>query len=420
MINSALSLIIVGVLFGCEPPCSGSIDDCLDQASVSGVRMKSARGLDTGESFNTLTVDRPPQPSRTQRMLSPMSESMSEGPAGAGGPTVFFPDPGSEPVVTDVTVLRQLQEYSARLDELAARLRHAGEANEGPRRGQCPPHTITLTGGVEIQFWEKTVVDELFIDRADRLYSVQTAKFTDEGAMIDIGVQNAFSLVYGTAGGIAVPVFHPIDLTPMCEAATIITEPLSTVATMRHVWGGPKLAWAWLSALAVRGLELIQALHSLGLVHGEISLLAFRTEFVENPAESLRLTGFTRTSPYIDFATGEHIAQVTDPVGGIDNFHSRSPFELKGSALSRRDDIYLFADLLFAAADMAVTSEGGTAEEVADHKLAWGVHTRDMESPTALLHEFRDYALEMTFEQKPDYSKWIKVLADLRTFDNLH
>ena len=121
----------------------------------------------------------------------------------------------------------------------------------------------------------------------------------------------------------------------------------------------------------------------------------------------MRIIDFGRTSPFVDTVTGTHIAQSDNMEVDMQlNSAHLSPFEIEGSRLSRRDDMYRLSELLFMLRGSAL-EEVRDLRELARLKRQWKL-------PNAVNNSFNEFhgdMISLAFEDRPNYEKWIAIFS---------
>jgi hypothetical protein len=172
-----------------------------------------------------------------------------------------------------------------------------------------------------------------------------------------------------------------------------------------------------LASIAVRGLVLLRELHKHGIVHGDIHWwnLVFSSE--DAIAPTLRLIDFGRARPFIDPVTKKHIqATLDDPDKRLKWTPSlQSVYELRGSDISRRDDVFRFAELLInlVKGDSEIvhgTAKDGSATvpEAYSSKI-----NRSLSEVHSTFAQFYHDSMKLAFDQRPDYEGAIEKFKGL-------
>lgn len=213
----------------------------------------------------------------------------------------------------------------------------------------------------------------------------------------------------------------PTGMSAECESRSLLTVfagdlNLSLVAQRRS------MTTAEVAAVAATGLQLISAIHSIGIIHGDI----FESNFVFHSdlpiGKSLRLIDFGRAAMFVSPAFRTHIPYTSA-------MHSKnwdalylSPFELEGSRISRRDDVFRFAETLVRLAfrdyhDVLVREVNRRAKNHSIGRLEIAAYKRcplpRFVRIDAVFAEFRKYSIGLKFDDKPDYDYWIAKFTQL-------
>lgn len=179
---------------------------------------------------------------------------------------------------------------------------------------------------------------------------------------------------------------------------------------------------AALASIAVRGLELLRSLHSLGIVHGDMhmdNMVFFRRTVI---GRTLRLIDFGRARPFVDLETQGHILAQQVPLSSVEWTKSfLSIFELDGWLPTRRDDVWRLSEMLI---DMMVGRRDLVALESTSSREQMLAYKRSRLSLTGPLADrlggvdtvfiaFADFCSKLSFEARPDYETWIRRFARL-------
>lgn len=108
--------------------------------------------------------------------------------------------------------------------------------------------------------------------------------------------------------------------------------------------------------IAVGGLHALEQVHSVGLLHGDIYSGNFLLDEQSDEIQNLRLIDFGRAREFRDPKTGAHIEDGPAERGYYSEIASYNSVllsvnELQGQRLSRRDDLFRFAELLLFLLD---------------------------------------------------------------------
>ena len=224
--------------------------------------------------------------------------------------------------------------------------------------------------------------------------------------------EKAFRVIAGTLNGgtLATHTIREGSMSQVCVLRTMVSDhggsltlfDFSIKVNMRTERMRTAVTQPQIAAMAVRIIELVRDVHSLGMVHGDIHRRNFLVSDPGNLYQTLRMIDFGRSRPYIDPFTGRHICndiRLPDWTGGV---LFLSPFELEGSLISRRDDMYRVSEMLYyiLGGFKDITERPA---EAAIQKRAWHIH--HVFHP--VFNEFHDAMCQLAFEEQPDYDKWI-------------
>ena len=270
----------------------------------------------------------------------------------------------------------------------------------------CPPVTIpTMTqGDVMISGYpDFRGSGSLVWISADRLYAV---KAISKGGVIKeaLMVEKAVGSVIGDLGGDAVHYYpqKPGIIPKLCAQCVLVTDYAGEYTFKDVGSGGPiEVTEAEVAGIAVRAIKILKKIHAMGIVHGDVHA----GNFVFSGADSVdrlhfRIIDFGRASPYVDPTTRSHIKHrftITEASESL-----LSLFEIEDSNLSRRDDMYRLAEILYHLLGKyhePKFSENNTA--LAKRKMvANGVN--------AIFTDFHHAMVEMKFDERPAYDEWIQ------------
>ena len=169
-----------------------------------------------------------------------------------------------------------------------------------------------------------------------------------------------------------------------------------------------------LAGIAVRAIEMVQRIHSLGMLHGDIYERNFVVSDFLDPVGSMKIIDFGRATPFVNPRTGYHVNEFSVrrdeselPAGVLS-----SPFELDGAVPARRDDMYRIAETLFVI--LGETRESvlkfeRTRAEVSRLKRGWKSSVAD--SP--VFNAFHRAMLRVDPFETPAYRFWIEKFNEL-------
>ena len=326
---------------------------------------------------------------------------------------------------------RRIAQYTRKLEELESRV---ASVKSPERFKRCPPLEIQIAGRPGIVTLERGPRFEgsscaVYVSGAPvDGFAVRVTSITGEHQAMYQGLNEmAFRDVFASdLDGVILASHSPESgtLSEMCELRTIITNfggsftlgnfkvhhPGSDIREGIH-----PMTESMLAAVAVCAIKMVERIHSLGMVHGDIYERNFVVSDPTDPAGSMRLIDFGRTTPFVDPRGMFHVTRATARKDGLEPGVMSSPFEIKGAYLTRRDDMYRISEMLFVLLgetrrDLLVKASGaGGAVRFAEAKLAW-------ESKLASSSVFNKFHAEMATLKPmdaPDYDKWIDRFTSL-------
>lgn len=192
------------------------------------------------------------------------------------------------------------------------------------------------------------------------------------------------------------------SISQLCQLRTMVMERVGETSLMRHLMAKNRpLDKQFVSSVGIAAINLLETVHSTGLVHGDVHGGNF-VFYKSDPAASLRIIDFGRTRPYIDAKTGNHVPLTRL---GENNWNPvlLSVGELEGWTVSRRDDLFRLAELLIylISASEEIYSVRGT-QEVLRFK-------RNRKFSTIVPEGFVQFYKEtmaLDFEATPDYNRF--------------
>ena len=311
-------------------------------------------------------------------------------------------------------------------ETVADLVRQAHEAHRFPRE-TCVTRTVKLARRdkpIKIHTSKPDFfgsIGEIYVSTNNR-FAVKIAT-TSGQAVSQISHEKAFLSVFGDLAGGGVTI-HPIDdkMSPACVVRTMVTSFAGDTTLFdfrvrpriaRRATSRTRISERQVAAVAVRGIDILRSLHSLGMIHGDIHSSNFVVANPRNPAVGMRLIDFGRAATFIDL-DGRHIRDSEQLPDYAKNQALLSPFELRGSKLSRRDDMYRFSEVLFELFGGARFLSQLDPAFLARRKIEWTIS--NAKSPL-----FNAFHLEMTtlrFEERPNYEKWIERFAALAVGHN--
>ena len=170
-------------------------------------------------------------------------------------------------------------------------------------------------------------------------------------------------------------------------------------------------------------------MHTGGFVHGDIHYENFvfgpvpsAEGHFPDPAEaveSVALIDFGRASPFIT-DEGHHTDKENTSYGVGWNSAFLSPFELDGGTKTRRDDIFRLAEMalqLLGPDDQFIRFLEvvvlGVGIDVQRKRLAKLKRTRKLgDNVPGVFRDFYKYSLDLKFNEKPDYERWMMAFSE--------
>ena len=300
-----------------------------------------------------------------------------------------------------------------------------------PQHDTCPPDSFNLKSrGTEIH------LGALFAKGSDtRLFLANTGrgepiivKVLDE---LDyrhlrhaLFVDKAFLAVYGDKKSTFIPrLFEFAEnssprVSDHCRARSMVSGfvgryPLSQIQF--------HLASAAAAALA-RAIEIVRDVHALGFVHGDIHRDNFVASDPRSPPGSLRLIDFGRAQPFLDEA-GRRLPEGTTVFGAWSTVLA-SPWELRGSTLAPRDDMFRLGEmgLIMAGLNTPFAEAVGRIPEPTDgNPVDWAAYDAailqlKLQRPVpesareGVFMAFYNYTMTLRFDDTPNYAEWIHQL----------
>jgi serine/threonine protein kinase len=163
--------------------------------------------------------------------------------------------------------------------------------------------------------------------------------------------------------------------------------------------------------IAFRALDILRGIHATGFVHGDIHSGNFVYE--TDPA-SFKVIDFGRSEPFLD-KDGKHLEKSGKTYHESIRAVVLSTFELEGSKLTRRDDMYRLSEMFFGLLGAELPDEIMNVWKprialVIDLKKNWRIN---LGKCLEVWNTFHDEMLKMDFGQRPNYEGWIAVFKSL-------
>jgi hypothetical protein len=197
---------------------------------------------------------------------------------------------------------------------------------------------------------------------------------------------------------------------------------MEPIRKLKELLNGPASRFVAKTILlvAARALEILQVIHSHGMIHGDIHAKNYAFDGnVVTAHTTLYLLDFGRAEPFVN-EEGQHIPEETVDYGSKWNMVLLSPWELEHKRKSRRDDLFRLAETMFRCGNYdgafeeisklikAAFKKGQLTREVAVDFYLQLKEDRPLSSdPPDVLIDFYNYSLDLEFDREPDYTYWI-------------
>ena len=287
----------------------------------------------------------------------------------------------------------------------------------------CPPRTLELASfpGETISFSHPAVT---IVGRGSSIYIVPLTGSPTPQIHAAVRVANSAENVEGTMREKAFRKFADPDVlsditTPFFEIDDSNPDLLSlrcaariTVTGMggRAIEPTETYPEATVAAMAVRMIAILEKIHSMGFFHGDVHSGNFLVP-TDGRIDGIKIIDFERTGTFVNPQTGSHDPHVVLPSVPLVNKALLSPFELEGSDLSRRDDMYRLSELLLELSISTSFTTGSTEDRrlIATKKRAWRIDN----SFDPVFNEFHTEMSHLEFAQRPNYEKWTERFSAL-------
>ena len=214
----------------------------------------------------------------------------------------------------------------------------------------------------------------------------------------------------GVAPRVLAPVY-PTGIARECALRTVTMEYAGDSNLMRQFDESPNpFSPDVVRRIGVRLITLLEGVHSVGLVHGDVH----GGNVVGTNPESMKLIDFGRARPYINPEAGKHVT-LTRMADTLEwNTIYLSINELEGWTVSRRDDLFRAAELLvFLCQDDADLYMHGVKRHVPPRREV--IRRKRMRSFSAAVPkgivDLYFLAMNMEFDATPDYRAIRKMIA---------
>ncbi|TFK93131.1 kinase-like protein [Polyporus arcularius HHB13444] len=175
------------------------------------------------------------------------------------------------------------------------------------------------------------------------------------------------------------------------------------------VMSSNRLAMRNLAAIAYQMLDVLEHVHSRGIVHCDLSLKNIMFDF-PGPSQRIYLIDFGLCLSYLDKSTGRHRPDEKMPrvrgtylYASLNNHLHHTP--------SRRDDLEALAYVLIRLLRGGLPWQGvRTSAELYEKKRSWSGAGLCAGWP-AVFGEFLDYCRTLDYDETPDYQRWKRSFA---------
>jgi serine/threonine protein kinase len=202
-------------------------------------------------------------------------------------------------------------------------------------------------------------------------------------------------------------------ISKICDLSTFVMEKAGSLGLAEKLRNGLVYDRALIAEIGIRIIDLVELIHKRGIVHGDIHLGNF---VYSGSIESLQVIDFGRSKPYIQL-DGSHISDGTEDSSDQEwNPVLLSPFELSGSNISRRDDIFRIAELLVNMIDgvialVNIDSFGGIALPSISEMIKRKRNRKFSSSVPKQVVEVYRMSLDMKFDEAPRYDQLRSILG---------
>ena len=269
----------------------------------------------------------------------------------------------------------------------------------------CPPATVRIDGRDEVV--NSTVA---FEGSGSEIHLTEGGKYAYKVIIPDgrlhwlLSSERAALSVIGNLNN-GTTALHSISLPPShvgCQQRSMVTD----FGGRYQIFEIAGSKTSVIAKVAVRLIEILRDIHSFGIVHGDVHPLNIITESLIEPAASLKIVDFGRSTPYVDPSKRTHIEFRRQLVDMDLNPFLLSPFELEGSPLSRRDDMYRLSEVLYFLLRVPIP-EIHSELQLIRAKRAW----KAVGYP--VFWEFHTAMTNLEFAERPNYEHWISKFTQL-------
>ena len=354
------------------------------------------------------------------------------------GPILRSSKLGNRWVMRTVPHARDASTFKALADLRAHEVDILMESIISDHTGECPPNDIPLKSGAVIRINKDHPNfhgsgSDLFISPSkigDQQVIVKYINRADAETIKDL--QDDYAFMHVIKGQGVIPKVYDVDeerMSPQCSIRVIVSDfvGMEPIKKLKELLYGqnPKFVARTILLVAARALEILQVIHSHGMIHGDIHAKNFAFDGdLETAHTTLYLLDFGRAEPFVDEA-GEHIPEDAVDYGSKWNMRLLSPWELEHKRKSRRDDLFRLAETMFRCGNYdgafesiadrikAALKTGELRREVAVDFYLQMKEDRPLSSdPPQVLIDFYNYSLDLGFAQEPNYTYWIQLFRE--------
>ena len=211
--------------------------------------------------------------------------------------------------------------------------------NSNSDESPCPPFHFSVRGE------EVSIHTPIFQTPDSVIYRSDTGQYAVKTVAADVGImalgwrESAALSVLDRAKKTAAPKILESSISGACGLRTIVSDFVGETSLADIVPGS--LGTEEVNRLGIALLSLLEEVHSIGLVHGDMHA----GNVVTNGSE-VKLIDFGRARVFIDPVSGQHIPFTYSDEELDFNPMLLSLHELEGWMPSRRDDLFRLAELL--------------------------------------------------------------------------
>jgi hypothetical protein len=286
----------------------------------------------------------------------------------------------------------------------------------------CPPASVNVNGGVVDIDHEKP----LFLGSDSQLHSSSDGKLLfktitrDKSPFDGLTREKAVLSVLDSLKGRTARVYSikpGSESMKHCADRSIVFDYVGGWSGVSLIKDGLKMTESEVARLAARIIEMIRDVHSYGIVHGDIHAGNFVFEGKTNLEGTVKIVDFGRAIPFVNPETGLHVRQNDPLANGFGRLNPvlLSPFEIEGSKLSRRDDMYRLSEVIYKALGYTCPTvhdfgKALSSQELANAKRLWKAYKSDSHR---IFTDFHHEMVRLEFTDKPDYQKWIDQFSSI-------